>query len=867
MRRLLLILLLFAPFLANATHNRAGEITYTHISGCKYEIRMVTYTYTLSQADRPQLEVNWGDNTESLVDRIEKVQINGELYYRNLYVGEHTFPGPGVYRITMLDENRNYGVSNIPNSVMVPFTLQTIIKVNCSPDSLENRSPVLLYPPIDKAKVGEIFIHNPNAYDPDGDSLSYSLTVCLGENGLPIPGYSLPYASNSLTVDAITGDLIWDFPAQTGIVNVAMMIEEWRNGIKIGQILRDIQIEVFESSNDPPVFAPLQDLCVLAGDVVQFTVSATDPELNGITLSATGGPFQVSESPALFDTVYGIGSVAGTFMWNTQCSHVRQQAYHILFRARDNNPELSLVKLQNMYITVVSPKPENVVLIPTSNSVNVEWAPSVCTNATGYDIYRHAGPTGWTPAECETGVPAYTGYVKIGSVVGYANHTFLDNNDGHGLPIGFEYCYRIVTRFEDGAESYSSDEVCTDLVRGIPTITHVSIDSTHNSSGKIYVEWSKPTEFDTNAAPGPYKYLIYRSYDLWGQNMSLTDSLNDINDTIYLDSLKNTVATPSSYRIDFYNDSPDSIGRFLIGQPHIASSVFLSAVPDDESLILKFSHSVPWINYRYDIFRLNTLTQVYDLIATTTDTVYIDPALVNGVTYCYKVKSIGHYLNGPFVNPLINFSQELCAVPGDTTAPCQPPVFISSNCNAFINTIRWNNPNHYCAEDVIGYKIYYTPTYDGQFQLIATILNPNDTAYDHVNGNGLAGCYYVAAYDSFYNERPMLTRYCVDECQYYELPNIFSPDEEGHNDLYKPGPYFYVEKVNMQIFNRWGKLVFQTENPDILWDGKDMESHKPCTEGVYYYICDVFEKRLTGTEVRNLTGFIELVRIIKTNNQ
>jgi gliding motility-associated-like protein len=227
---------------------------------------------------------------------------------------------------------------------------------------------------------------------------------------------------------------------------------------------------------------------------------------------------------------------------------------------------------------------------------------------------------------------------------------------------------------------------------------------------------------------------------------------------------------------------------------------------------------------------------------------------------------VGHYLNGAFVNPLFNWSQELCIEPADTSAPCQPPVTINSSCQQLFNTLRWVNPNHYCANDVISYKVYFTPTINGTYQLLATILNPNDTFYVHNSPTGLAGCYYVSAIDSFFNESPLITSYCVDECQYYELPNIFSPDEEGHNDLFKPGPYFFVDKIDLKIFNRWGKLVFVTDNPDILWDGKDMDSAKPCTEGVYYYICDVYEKRLTGIEVRNLTGFIELVRIVKTSD-
>jgi len=97
-----------------------------------------------------------------------------------------------------------------------------------------NNTPVLLNPPYDKAALGYIFIHNPAAYDPDGDSLSYQLTTCTREDGKPIENYTLPPSTYFLRVDSITGDLIWKTPADTGIYNVAMEIQEWRGGKKIG---------------------------------------------------------------------------------------------------------------------------------------------------------------------------------------------------------------------------------------------------------------------------------------------------------------------------------------------------------------------------------------------------------------------------------------------------------------------------------------------------------------------------------------------------------------------------------------------------------------------------------------------------------
>ena len=288
------------PTAVLGTHNRAGEITYKHISGYTFEITLLTYTFTPSFADRPELLVDWGDNTTSYIQRIEKIELPND-YQRNKYVGEHSFPGPGIYEIVMQDPNRNEGVDNIPGSVNVVFCIKTTMQIN--PVTGFNNTPVLLNPPIDQAAVGKIFIHNPAAYDSDGDSLSYKLTTCLGYDGEEIPGYTLPPYSNSFTINEITGDLIWDTPVETGTYNVAILIEEWRGGIKISRILRDMQIEVYNTDNDPPEIAPLQDLCVEAGTLIEFNVSATDVATELITLTANGGPLLLDNSPAEFQEV------------------------------------------------------------------------------------------------------------------------------------------------------------------------------------------------------------------------------------------------------------------------------------------------------------------------------------------------------------------------------------------------------------------------------------------------------------------------------------------------------------------------------------------------------------------------------------
>ena len=96
-------------------------------------------------------------------------------------------------------------------------------------------------------------------------------------------------------------------------------------------------------------------------------------------------------------------------------------------------------------------------------------------------------------------------------------------------------------------------------------------------------------------------------------------------------------------------------------------------------------------------------------------------------------------------------------------------------------------------------------------------------------------------------------------CYKYRLPNVFTPGSDGHNDVFQPFPYSFVESVNIEIFNRWGNLVFQTTNPDILWDGTNQESSKQCVDGTYYYVCTVNEYCLNGIQPRVIKGFISLI--------
>ena len=858
---------LFALFLsiwfavaAYATHNRAGEITYRRLSDLTYEVTITTYTKIASPADRPSLLIEWGDGSSDTILRTnEPGDPVGLDIKKNVYIGQHTYSSIGSYCMFFEDPNRNSAVVNIPNSVNVPFSVNTCLYMN--PFLGGNNSPILLNPPIDDACINKVYVHNPGAYDPDGDSLSYELTVCLGLLGEPIPGYSIP---GGIDVNPYTGDFTWNVPTAIGEYNFAMYIHEWRNGVKIGTVTRDMQITVINCDNNPPEINTITDTCVEAGTLLEFMVYGTDVDNDYLTMTSTSGLYSFTgnpdepDFPAQFpQPVNGVANVSAEFSWQTACSDVQLQPHTVLFRLEDdgNGYPVHLVDYHTVNITVVGPSPKNPTAIPLGNSINVGWDASVCTEATCYKIYRRNGYYGFIPDHCETGVPGYTGYTFIGSVSGLNTTTFIDDNNGLGLVHGVEYCYMIVACYPDGAESYASLEVCTDLVKDIPVITNVSIITTNLTTGSDSVVWSKPTELDTLQIPPPYEYRVYRSNDFTGSSFTLAATFNDLNDTIYVDNNVNTEGNPLSYKIELYSVPLD----LIVGSTQ-ASSVFLSIAETDNELVLSWAEEVPWTNYTYEIYKDDGSGNFIFLDSTDLQT-YTDTGLVNGTSYCYKIRSVGSYFSEGLTTPLYNFSQEKCGIPLDSTPPCPPALAVTPDCDNYQNQLVWGYLDQdACSDDIVEYRIYYTPFLDSAFTFLVSIPDPTQIEFMHDSLLSIAGCYAITAVDSVGNESAILDSVCVDNCPEYELPNIFTPGEDNFNDSFVPFPYRYIQSINLTIYSRWGNIVFETTDPVINWDGTNQDSKLMCSDGVYFYVCEVNEIRLAGIETRKLKGFVHLIQ-------
>ena len=196
--------------------------------------------------------------------------------------------------------------------------------------------------------------------------------------------------------------------------------------------------------------------------------------------------------------------------------------------------------------------------------------------------------------------------------------------------------------------------------------------------------------------------------------------------------------------------------------------------------------------------------------------------------------------------------------------------------------MHWTIQNPGCADDIVQFNIYHKDSLTGNYELITTINNGTDTTFLHNNIASIVGCYVITAVDSVDNESIFSDSVCVDnpngacagnkgcvynvgetedtECYIYRLPNVFTPGDDLMNDFVQPFPYKFVESIHIEIFNRWGTLMFETTDPAIMWDGINTATGLPCTDGTYYYVCTVNENCLAGITPRVIKGFITLIQ-------
>jgi gliding motility-associated-like protein len=89
----------------------------------------------------------------------------------------------------------------------------------------------------------------------------------------------------------------------------------------------------------------------------------------------------------------------------------------------------------------------------------------------------------------------------------------------------------------------------------------------------------------------------------------------------------------------------------------------------------------------------------------------------------------------------------------------------------------------------------------------------------------------------------------------FNPPNAFSPNGDGANDTWKLEGFKQFNSVNVQIYNRWGQLVFESKDPNGEWNGTNKKG-KDLPVGTYYYIISY----TTDTGAKKISGPVTIIR-------
>ena len=130
--------------------------------------------------------------------------------------------------------------------------------------------------------------------------------------------------------------------------------------------------------------------------------------------------------------------------------------------------------------------------------------------------------------------------------------------------------------------------------------------------------------------------------------------------------------------------------------------------------------------------------------------------------------------------------------------------------------------------------IYFTNTSTGNFNnSIWIIENQNNAVFEPNHSFSSSGSYPITLIITDSNLCSDSITYTIEIIDEILIPNVFSPNSDNYNDVYIITGLFPLSSLS--IFNRWGNLVYQSDNYTNNWDGTD-NSGKELIEGVYSYL-------------------------------
>lgn len=366
---LIIVMGIFSSQKMYATHASGSDLTYTWVSGNTFKVT-VSFFRDCAGVAAPNsitLEARSASCNKNQSYTLVKVSGTGqEITFPCRTVNTKCTSGSSIYagyqqyvyeaNVTLPQKCtdwvlsyyvccRNCAITTLDNpcndNMYVEATLNNVVAPS-------NSSPKFTNIPVAFLCVNQSFTYNHGVVDPNGDSLVYSFiapkTYNTSNNTVGTVTYNSGYsAANPLTstpavnLNSTTGDVTM-FPTSNNEVGVAaILVKEYRNGVLIGSVIRDMQfltkscnpnlLPTASGINGTGVFSAV----VCPGDTLSFTVNSTDPNAADTVLMYWNDVIP----GASFSTV-GAQTPVGTFSWIPTAAAARSQPYSFIVTVRDN---------------------------------------------------------------------------------------------------------------------------------------------------------------------------------------------------------------------------------------------------------------------------------------------------------------------------------------------------------------------------------------------------------------------------------------------------------------------------------------------------------------------------------------------------
>lgn len=171
-----------------------------------------------------------------------------------------------------------------------------------------------------------------------------------------------------------------------------------------------------------------------------------------------------------------------------------------------------------------------------------------------------------------------------------------------------------------------------------------------------------------------------------------------------------------------------------------------------------------------------------------------------------------------------NYSADL-----DNYNTSQKEVSIESVNNAFYHSI-----DRVVGESTANISIAYLPSADGEFTGIAN-WNIFESIWKDIENSDESpfGNYSSMTKENWIFNDEGDPYVLTNSGEFLEVPNVFTPNGDGVNDFYFINSKG-MEELELTIVNRWGEVVFTSNDINGTWDGTS--NGNLCSDGVYFYI-------------------------------